>query len=261
MNNLALNYNVYNNNNSAIIYDFTTRKKMMPEIENDDTYDNRAGKKCEVHALKSIEEINAMIDVYDKYINEAPNDWQRKLACRNKMLFIVGINIGVRASDLRLLTWDFFFEKMADGSLKFRKSYSLRPRKTAKTGKHVELYFNDATKKIIDWYINMYPIEDIHDYVFHSARGNEAITVRSMWRVIKETAKEAGIEQSIGSHTLRKTFGRFVYMNAADKTQALIVLQKVFNHSSPSVTLSYIDLTNDEVANAFDGLNLGIDMI
>lgn len=261
MSNLA--YNIYNNNNNAVIYDFTTRKKLSdnPVMEDNGTYDNRAGKKCEVYAFRTDEEIKAMLDVYDKHIEEAANGTSKKFARRNKMLFVIGINIGVRASDLRLLTWDFFFEKSIDGSLNFRKSYSLRPKKTSKTGKYVNLYFNDTVKKIISWYIDMYPIEDIKGYVFESRKGNEPITVKSMWRVIKETAKEAGIKQNIGSHSMRKSWSRRLYDNAKDKSQAVVLLQTILNHSSASVTLKYIGILNDEIEEAFDGVNLGFDFI
>lgn len=261
MSNLA--YDIYNNNNNAVIYDFTTRKKVSDKLVTKDngTYDNRAGKKCEVYAFRTDEEIKAMIDVYDKHIKEAADGTPKMIACRNKMLFIIGINIGVRASDLRLLTWDFFFDKGIDGNLRFRKSYSLRPKKTQKTGKYVNLYFNDTVKKIINWYIEQYPIENINDYVFKSRKGNGPITVRAMWDVIKSVAKEAGIEQNIGSHSMRKSWSRRLYDNAKDKSQALVLLQTILNHSSASVTLKYIGILNDEIEEAFDGVNLGFDFI
>lgn len=263
MSNLALDYNVYNNNTeNTIIYDFTSRKPIINKVEADDNpNDNRAGQKKEVYAFRTDEEIKAMIDVYDKHIEEYQHNGQLKMACRNKMLFIIGINIGVRASDLRLLTWDFFFEQMPDGSLKFRKSYSLRPRKTRKAGKYVNLMFNDSVKKIINWYISMYPIENIHDYVFRSRRGNEPITVNGMWRVIKDAAKEAGIQQNVGTHSLRKSFCRRVYDKANDKGQALVLLQRILNHSSSATTAAYLGLYDDEIEDAFENLNLGIDFI
>lgn len=263
MSNVAFDIN-YNKNNegNAVIYDFVTRKPVgSGKTDNNGKYDNRAGKKCEVYAFRTDEEIKAMIDVYNKHIEEAANNGQRKIACRNKMLFVIGINIGVRASDLRLLTWDFFFEKNIDGSMSFRKSYSLRPKKTQKTGKYVNLYFNDAVKKIINWYIEQYPIDNPSDYVFKSRVGDGPITVNAMWRVIKDAAKEAGIKQNIGSHSLRKAWSRRLYDNAKDKSQAVVLLQTILNHSSANVTLKYIGILNEEIEEAFDGVNLGIDFI
>ena len=263
MSNVAIDYNnFYNNNTDNIIaFDFRTRKPIVENTIVEEKHDNRAGKKSEVYAFRTKEEIKNVLDVYDKHIENAETEYQRMIACRNKMMFIVGINIGIRASDLRTLTWDFFFEKMSDGNLRFRDSYNLCPKKTRKTKKYVQLYFNNAVKKIVEWYVSMYPVADVKEYVFKSRKGDDAVSVHSMCRIIKETANEAGIKQNIGSHSLRKSFGRFTYMNATDKTQALIVLQKIFNHSSPATTLNYIDMTNDEVCDSFNNLNLGLDMI
>lgn len=258
MSNLA--YNIYNKQDDNIIeFDFINKKAIVPESEPDAgaKYDNRAGKKCEVYAFRTDEEIKAMLDVFDKHIAEAQNGTQRMLACRNKMLFVIGINIGIRASDLRLLTWDFFFEKMPDGSIKFRDGYNLRPKKTSRSNKYVSLRFNLSVRKIIDWYIEQYPIDDLNGYVFKSRQGDDAITVNAMWRVIKGAAKEAGINQNIGTHSLRRTFCRRVYDNAADKGQALIVLQKILNHSSSAITIAYLGIVDDEVNDVFDNLNIG----
>ena len=49
-----------------------------------------------------------MIDVFNKRIEKAPDDNKRMIACRNKMLFLIGINVGLRASDLVSLKWNFF---------------------------------------------------------------------------------------------------------------------------------------------------------
>lgn len=262
MSNVAFDYNRYNSNKNNIIeFDFAARK-VVDEHKDDNSYDgNRAGMSCEVDAFRTEEEIKAMIDVYDKHINEAASNGKKKIACRNKMLFIIGINVGLRASDLRTLTWDFFFERMPDGSLKFRDGYNLRPRKTRRTGKYVKLYFNPSVKKIINWYIDMYPINNMNDFVFKSRVGDDAITVNAIWRVVKDAAKEAGINHPIGSHSLRKTAAYWIYHNAKDKNHALVVLMRAFNHSSTAVTARYIGLINDDVADVFDDISLGLDMI
>lgn len=259
MNNLAIDNNVYNKKN-AVVYDFTTRKPMKKAEDN--KYDgNRAGKSCEVYAFQSTNEIDSVIKVLDKHIEETSDGTPKKIACRNKMLFIIGINLALRASDLRTLTWDFFFEKMPDGTLRFRDSYNLRPRKTRRTGKYVKLHINEAVKRVIEWYISMYPIQNLSDFVFESRQGDDAISVKTMWRVIKGAAKEAGIQRPIGSHSMRKTACYWIYHNAPDKNHALVVLMNALNHSSTAVTARYIGITDNEVADVFNGINLGIDMI
>jgi hypothetical protein len=54
---------------------------------------------------------------------------------------------------------------------------------------------------------------------------------------------------------LRKTFGSFIWHRAENKSEALVNLQVIFNHSSPSVTAKYIGITNNEIANMFYSLD------
>lgn len=216
-----------------------------------------AGVSSEVYPFTSEEEIKSIINVFDKRINEASNENKRMIARRDKMMFLIGINLGIRASDLCSLRYSFFMED--DGS--FKDFYSLQPKKTRKQKKFVKLYFNDVVKKAISDYIKKYPVEDVNGYIFKSRKGDGPITEKSLWRIIVEVTAEAGINKNVGSHTLRKTFGRFVWHNAEDKNKSLVILQTIFNHSSQSVTAKYIGLTDNEVSDVFNELNLGLDFI
>ena len=237
-------------------------KKPKVRYNKDGSVDKRhpnkiAGTSSEVYPFTSEEEIKAMIDVFNKHINEAPDKNKKQIAHRNKMLFLIGINVGLRASDLVTLKWNFFLKE--DGE--FKDFYSLQPKKTKKTKKFVKLYFNQVVKKAIADYIEEYPIQDMDEYLFKSRKGDGAISERALWKIIVDATAEAGIEKNVGSHTLRKTFGRFVWYNAVDKSKSLVVLQTIFAHSSPAVTSRYIGLTDSEVNDVFNELNLGIDYI
>ncbi|WP_342668518.1 tyrosine-type recombinase/integrase [Cytobacillus solani] len=56
----------------------------------------------------------------------------------------------------------------------------------------------------------------------------------------------------IGTHTLRKTFGYHFYQKYKD----VAVLQQIFNHSSPAVTMRYIGINQDIMDEAVDGFSL-----
>ena len=216
-----------------------------------------AGVSSEVYPFNTQEEIKNMIDALDKHIEEAPDGNKRQIACRNKMMFLIGINIGLRASDLVTLKWNFFFNP--DGS--FKDFYTLQPKKTRKQKKFVKLYFNQTVKKAIEDYISEYPIQDMNEYLFKSRKGDGALSERALWKIIVDATADAGIDKNVGSHTLRKTFGRFVFHNAEDKNKALVILQTIFNHSSPAITSKYIGLTDDEVSDVFNSLDLGLEYI
>lgn len=216
-----------------------------------------AGVSSEVYPFTSVEEIKAMIDVFNARIENAPDENKKQIACRNKMLFLIGINIGVRASDLCGLQYSFFINN--DGS--FKDGYSLKPKKTRKTGKFVKLYFNQTVKKAIADYLELYPIEDLNDYLFKSRKGDGAISERGLWKIVVDAAAEAGIEKNVGSHTLRKTFGYHVWHNAEDKEKALVMLMAIFNHSSVATTKKYIGIMDEEIEEVFNNLNLGLDFM
>lgn len=220
-----------------------------------------AGQSSEVYAFKTKEEISAMIKIFDKHIEEASNNNQKQIACRNKLLFIIGMNIGIRSSDLRTLKWSFFFEKQNDDTLKFKKFYVLQPLKQKKYNKFVKLFFNQAVQIAINNYVSDYPFDDLDEYLFASRKGEEPVSAKSICRIIKDTAIEAGIEQNIGSHSLRKSFGFWCWHQSEDKDKALVILQSIFSHSSTQVTARYIGILDDEIEDMFNNIELGIDMI
>lgn len=220
-----------------------------------------AGVSSEVYAFRTDEEIKSMIDVFDKHINEATDEHHRQLASRNKLLFVIGINVGLRASDLITLKWSFFLDCVKDGEYKFKDFYTLQPKKTRKQKKFVKLFFNNTVKKVVVEYLNEFPADNLNEYMFKSREGDGAIAATTLWRIIKNAAKEAGINQNIGSHSLRKTWGRFCFEQAEDKTRALVLLQKAFNHSSQEVTLHYLGLLDEDIQDMYENVNIGYDFI
>lgn len=240
----------------------TDKKKYNLDGSIKRTHSNKvAGESSEVYAFKTEEEIKAMIDILNNHIEEAVTDNQRQIAFRNKLLFVIGINVGIRASDLRELKWSFFFEEDEEGNRAFKDSYKIMPKKTAGKRKYVTLYFNNTVRTIIQQYISEYPVEDLDSYLFSSRKGTEAICVSSLWRIIKEAAAEAGISQNIGSHSLRKSWGFWCWHKAEDKNKALVILQMCFNHSSTQTTARYIGITDNEISDMYNSIDLGLAFI
>lgn len=205
----------------------------------------------------NVEEIKSIIDVLNNRINEATNDNQKQIACRNKMLFLIGVNVGLRASDLMQLRWSYFYES----DMTFKKSYVLQPKKQKKTGKFVEIFFNKTVKKAIENYVNDYPIEDLNGYLFKSRKGDSPITERGLWKIIVDVAADADIDKNVGSHSLRKTWARNIYDNAEDKSGALVMLQECLRHSDSLTTLRYISIMDEEKKDMYESIELGLDYI
>ena len=215
-----------------------------------------AGTSSEVYAFNE-EEIKQMIDLFDEKIDKAPDENKRQIACRNKMLFLIGLNVGLRASDLTTLRWNFFYEDNGD----FKQYYMLQPKKTKKTGKFVKIYLNQTVKKAITNYAKEYPIQDLNDYLFKSRKGDKPISEKALWNILNEAANEVGIKKNIGSHSLRKSWAFHIWHNAEDKNKALVMLQQCLNHSSTVTTLKYIGVMDEEKKDMYESIELGFDYI
>lgn len=145
---------------------------------------------------------------------------------RDFLLFLMGINIGLRISDILKL-------KVGDV---IKKDYIEITEQ--KTGKYKRFPITQSFKKILEDYIIG---KNSEEWLFPSQRGNKPITRIQAYRIICNACSEAGISTRIGTHTLRKTFGYHFY----NKTKDIALLQCIFKHSAPSVTLRYIGINQD----------------
>lgn len=172
---------------------------------------------------------------------------------RDYVLFTLGINSGLRISDLLTLT-------IGDVTLKGKRSAVVSDRitiKESKTGKTKDFPLGETAKKALKEYIRARGCDcsDEADRalpLFPSRKGNGAISRIQAYRILNEAARVVGIDDRIGTHTLRKTFAYHAYQSGYD----ISMIQKLLNHSSPGVTLRYIGITQDEMDNVYLSLNL-----
>ena len=158
---------------------------------------------------------------------------------RERVLFILGINSGLRISDLLNLRW----KDVSEGSVKVKEQ---------KTGKVKRFPLNDACVEAL----RSIPRGEPKEYIFvsHSNRnGSESKpwTRQYVWQVLSEAAAVVGLEE-VGTHTLRKTFAYHVFT----ATKNLTLVQKLLNHSSPATTLRYLGIEQEELNACYTGLNL-----
>lgn len=158
---------------------------------------------------------------------------------RNYTLFVLGINSGLRISDLLAL-------KVED--VKGKDRIFIREEKT---GKAKDFPLSNICVKAIKEYLTLNKMTT--GYLFPSRKGDKAITRVQAYRILNDAAGHAKIPGQVGTHTLRKTFAYHAYKAGVDITR----IQKLLNHSAPSVTLAYIGITKEELDKVYIDLNLG----
>jgi integrase len=173
---------------------------------------------------------------------------------RDYLLFVVGINVGLRAGDLLSLRVKDVCTINDKGEIEINDSVKLEEQKTMKTR---DFNINKGCKDAILLYLDSLKYIDINTYLFSSRKGDLALTVESAHKIIKTTLKELNIKGNYGTHSLRKTFAYHVYIsNIKDNPTVLQTLQKILNHSSSAITLRYIGITKEVITDIYNNLNL-----
>ena len=176
---------------------------------------------------------------------EAMKKVLKSSSLRDYCLFTLGINSGLRVSDL--LKLDVF--DVIDEKARIKDRISI---KEQKTGKVKDFPIGSTTKKALKEYLDSRADISPEQALFPSRKGGTPITRQQAYRIINDAARAVGITDKIGTHTLRKTFGYHAYKQGADITR----IQYLLNHSAPSVTLRYIGITQEELDNVYLTLNL-----
>lgn len=187
-----------------------------------------------VQPLRTKEEIQNMILALRRGNGAYPK--RPEIAERDVLLFLIGINTGLRVNDLVRL-------KVKDVK---KDTFLIRE---GKTRKQREINVS-MLRKEIDSFIEGKADDE---YLFKSQKGSKHISTTQAYRILAEAGKYAGYDY-IGTHTMRKTFGYHHYKQFKD----VAILQEIFNHESPSVTRRYIGIRQDEINDTLSNFRLGV---
>lgn len=180
---------------------------------------------------------------------------------RDNMLFVVGINFGLRVSDLRTLR----FEQLINEDFAFRDRFPILEKKTRNTRRYQRnryITVNTAVVEAVTLYLEHTPGVCLSDYMFRSEsnRGkgeNKPLSKQAVDLILKGIARDLGLGCRIATHSLRKTFAYHQMVMSGNDPRKLLLLQKMFGHASAAQTLDYIGITSEEIDEAYRKLNLG----
>ena len=211
---------------------------------------------CELAKEHSAEPIKSMDDIIriSQFLIE-------KKRFRDNMLFVVGINFGLRVSDLRALRFTY----LINDDCTFRDRFPILEKKTKNTRKYQRnryISINTAVVEAVTLYLENNPGVHLSDYMFRSASNNgcnenKPISKQAVDAMLKGVAKDLGLGNRMATHSLRKTFAYHQMVMSGNDPRKLLLLQKMFGHSTAAQTLDYIGITSEEIDEAYRMLNLG----
>lgn len=169
---------------------------------------------------------------------------------RNALLFLFGINTALRIQDiLDLRVRHIFTQHKAD--YRFREYIAITE---GKTSKPKNLKPSNQLKAAIKDYVTKNQLSK-DDFLFYSVsttsqKGKRPIDRVEAWRILSRTGQAVGIP-NLAPHSLRKTFGYHYYQATRD----IVMLMRLFNHSSQQVTIRYIGLEQEHADRAYEEMS------
>ena len=166
---------------------------------------------------------------------------------RDALLIAAGCYLGLRISDLLQLRWADLLS--SDITLTEKK-----------TGKQRSLRVAERLQKFAASCRRALGSPAIDSFVFIAEGKDAPITRQAVdkmlkWAKVRYRIKSAKV---FSSHSLRKTFGRRVWLQECDKgrgDQALLLLADVFGHTSIATTKRYLGIRQDEILSVYDALD------
>ena len=178
-----------------------------------------------VSPIKSKEDISKM------------EDYLAKKSLRNRLIFMVGVNTGLRVSDILRLKISDVYEK---------EYIEIREKKT---NKYKRIALNDKLQRLIKEFLK--DKQKSNKLLFVSKSGKQLYRSQ-VYNFLNEASKAVGIRENIGTHSMRKSFGYHHFKQNND----IVLLQKLMNHSSLFVTLAYIGFDQEKIDKSYKNFEL-----
>jgi integrase len=185
-----------------------------------------------------------------KKISQIKNLLRGQRRYRDLLLLVVGINSALRISDLLQLRIGHFIEDHK----RVRQRFWI---KEQKRNKRHEVIINRSIREALGEYLKAYHsvTEEPNNFVFFNTKTNgysAPIKRGQAWKFIVSICKEVGLRGNYGTHSLRKTWGYHARMNGVD----LALIMHKLNHESIAYTKRYLGITDDELLEVSQRLNL-----
>lgn len=191
-----------------------------------------------VQPIRDLEVLQKCYDIareHDKRRKTGEVSWE--------LILLIGFNTSLRVSD---------FTRFRVNDLRGRDYAQIQAKKTHKEAR---ILINPTARREINRLLvgrkgDEYILQSKkRDYATHKPR---PISRQRVYQIMNAIGKKAGIEERIGCHTLRKTFGYHYYKMTGD----VVSLQRILCHSYQRETLIYIGVIQENIDESLMKLNM-----
>jgi len=180
-------------------------------------------------------------------INKIKDNLKKKENPRDFTLFVLGLNTGMRVSDMVALRAGDVKDSKGD----IRTFLSIKEQKTKRNRK---IPLNSGVREALQYYFDKSGIWESDKYLFVSEKrkGNRPLTRCAVWQLINKWCQDVGITGKIGTHSLRKSLGYHLRKSGTP----IEVISARLGHKSIRTTSQYIGIDDDELEKNANGFVL-----
>ena len=176
-------------------------------------------------------------------------------AIRNRSLFMLGVSIGGRVSELLALTIDDVWQ---NGSPVHDFQFDRSIVKGGEVSRTIPVNSDglQAIHDIISWHIAYFDDITPHRPLFPSRQTNngklKAADRRSVHKILKDAFIKAGLNGKLATHTMRKTFAQRFYQKVGD----IYMVKELLGHKNVTTTQAYIGVNYADARQGCEAMSL-----
>jgi site-specific recombinase XerD len=179
------------------------------------------------------------------------NQFYGTFEIRNRSLFMLGVSVGGRISELLALkVSDVWQNGQAVSDLLFQKDI-VKGKETARM-----IPVNDDGRKaiteLIQWHQKQFGELDIRRPFFPSRKFGTALSRSQAHRILEEAFQKAGLNGKLATHSLRKTFAQRIYDASGD----IFLVKELLGHKSVETTKQYLGVSYAKMQRATTAIEL-----
>lgn len=170
---------------------------------------------------------------------------------RNRSLFMLGVSVGGRISELLALKIEDVWQNEAPVSdLLFEKDV-VKGKETARMIP-VNADGRQAITELIQWHKEQFSEPEIRRPLFPSRKFSLALSRSQAHRLLCEAFQKAGLNGQLATHSLRKTFAQRIY----DASSDIFLVKELLGHKSVETTKQYLGVSYLRLQQATQAIEL-----
>lgn len=179
------------------------------------------------------------------------NQFDGMYLVRNRSLFMFGVSVGGRISELLALKVEDVWQNSAPVSdLLFEKDV-VKGKETARMIP-VNADGRQAITELIRWHKEQYSEPFLKRPLFPSRKFGVALSRSQAHRILEEAFQKAGLNGKLATHSLRKTFAQRIYDASGD----IFLVKELLGHKSVETTKQYLGASYRKMQQATQAIEL-----